>query len=91
MMKSMNESIPAIYTAGVFRPLKPVELAEGTQVEIRFSKSGNGLHAELTPEELKERSAAIAEFMKRMAALPDEGPNEGFSGRDHDKILYGNP
>lgn len=31
----MNRSIPAIFDAGVFRPLKPVELAEGTQVEVQ--------------------------------------------------------
>jgi predicted DNA-binding antitoxin AbrB/MazE fold protein len=30
----MNRRIPAIFDAGVFRPLQPVDLAEGTQVEV---------------------------------------------------------
>jgi predicted DNA-binding antitoxin AbrB/MazE fold protein len=30
----MSRAIPAIFDAGVFRPLEPVELAEGTQVEV---------------------------------------------------------
>jgi hypothetical protein len=28
------DSIPAIYDAGVFRPLEPVNLAEGTRAEV---------------------------------------------------------
>ncbi len=45
----------------------------------------------MSPDELARHQAAIVEFLARMEALPDEGPNDGFSGRDHDKILYGAP
>ncbi|MCI0335215.1 MAG: antitoxin family protein [Planctomycetes bacterium] len=31
----MSRTIPAIFNAGVFRPLLPVDLAEGTQVEVQ--------------------------------------------------------
>jgi predicted DNA-binding antitoxin AbrB/MazE fold protein len=31
----MDRTIPAIFASGVFRPLEPVDLAEGTQVEIQ--------------------------------------------------------
>jgi predicted DNA-binding antitoxin AbrB/MazE fold protein len=31
----MIRTIPAIFDAGVFRPLEPVDLAEGTQVEVQ--------------------------------------------------------
>ena len=30
----MSETIPAVYDSGVFRPLKPVDLAEGTRAEV---------------------------------------------------------
>ena len=33
----------------------------------------------------------ILEIMDRIAALPIEGSEEPFSGRDHDKVLYGKP
>ena len=84
----MSHTIPAIFDAGVFRPLEPVELAQGTQVEVQVPV---GPPAELSPEELARQQAAIAKFLAEMEALPDEGPDDGFSGRDHDKILYGAP
>ncbi len=88
----MSRTIAAIFDAGVFRPLEPVNLAEGTQVEVQVSKTAlNQSVAELSPEELARQQAGIAEFLARMEALPDEGPDDGFSGRDHDKILYGGP
>lgn len=30
----MSRAIPAIFAAGVFRPLEPVNLAEGTRAEV---------------------------------------------------------
>ena len=34
-------------------------------------------------------SLSPLEILKRIAALPDEPPNDNFSGEDHDKVLYG--
>lgn len=85
----MSHTIHAIFDAGVFRPLEPVELAEGTQVEVNVPAAAPP--AELSPEELVRQQAAIAKFLAKMEALPNEGPDDGFSGRDHDKILYGTP
>jgi predicted DNA-binding antitoxin AbrB/MazE fold protein len=85
----MGHSIPAIFAAGVFRPLAPVDLAEGTQVKVQLPATA--LASEMSPEELARQQAAIEEFIAKMEALPDEGPDDGFSGRDHDKILYGKP
>jgi len=31
----------------------------------------------------------IAEVLADIAAMPPEGPQDGFSGQDHDKVLYG--
>jgi hypothetical protein len=30
-----------------------------------------------------------SEFLRMMIELPIESPNDGFSGADHDKLLYG--
>lgn len=83
----MSSIIPAIYEHGVFKPKKPVQLEEGAAVELVILRpaaetmSGNGAEVEdtRTPQEI---IAAIA-------ALPLEGKGEKFSGRDHDRILYG--
>lgn len=83
----MSHTIPAIFDAGVFRPLEPVELAEGTQVEVQVPQSKSA--AELSPEELARQQTAIEEMVVEIESLPIEEPDDGFSGRDHDKILYG--
>jgi predicted DNA-binding antitoxin AbrB/MazE fold protein len=87
----MSQTIAAVFDSGVFRPLEPVDLAEGTQVLVQVTQTADAGQAELSAEELTQQQAAIAEFLARMEALPDEGPDDGFSGRDHDKILYGAP
>jgi predicted DNA-binding antitoxin AbrB/MazE fold protein len=87
----MNESIPAVFVEGVFRPLGPVDLAEGTEVAIPLPRAGSKVSGELTPEQLAKQRAAIEALIAEIEALPPEGPDDGFSGRDHDKILYGRP
>ena len=88
----MSRIISAIFDAGVFRPLEPVDLANGTHVEVQVPTIEKDKSVdELPPEDLARQQAAIAEFLSKMEALPDEGPDDGFSGRDHDKILYGAP
>jgi hypothetical protein len=42
---------------------------------------------QLTDEEIRRRKAILDEI----AALPNENPGDAFSGRDHDKVLYGEP
>jgi predicted DNA-binding antitoxin AbrB/MazE fold protein len=43
--------IPAVFEHGIFRPLKPVELPEGTQVQIEISTPQNGTAPPRSPEE----------------------------------------
>ena len=87
---SMSRTIPAIFNAGVFRPLQPVDLADGTQVEVQMpAVPSHAATAELSPEELARQRTAIKEMLAEIESLPIEGPDDGFSGRDHDKILYG--
>ncbi len=63
------------------KPLDPVLVAEGTTVKLT-------VRAE--PAFVPSDPAVVLRFVEEIAALPPEGePDEGFSGADHDKVLYG--
>jgi len=74
----MTTTVEAIYEQGVLRLIEPIPLADGTRVEVIVivseSTTGDG-----TP----------AEILATIAALPAETQDDEFSGRDHDKVLYG--
>jgi predicted DNA-binding antitoxin AbrB/MazE fold protein len=74
----MTTPIEAIYEQGVLRPVKPIQLPEGMRVEIIL----------LTPDQVST-GKTTAEMLAEIAALPEEGSSDPFSGRDHDAILYG--
>jgi len=74
----MSNRIKAVYEYGVFRPIDPVPLEEGASVELSYERP-----AALKPPQLMV--AAIEEI----ARMPLEGPDDGFSGGDHDQVLYG--
>ena len=72
--------IEAEYRDGVLRPIRPIDLAEGTRVELLviprdYSPAPEGL----TP----------ADVAARIAAMPLQSSLDGFSGEDHGAILYG--
>jgi predicted DNA-binding antitoxin AbrB/MazE fold protein len=73
----MTKEIEAIYEHGIIRPLQPLELPEGARLEVIL----------ITHEEV-ETNGNAAEILAEIAALPLEGANDPFEGRDHDLILY---
>ena len=85
---NMSRTIPAVFDAGVFRPLEPVELADGTQVQVEMPHTTEQPGAELSPEKLARQQAAVEEMLAEIESLPIEEPDDRFSGRDHDKTLY---
>lgn len=73
----MSQTISAIYEGGTLILEKPLSISEGSKVEVVvFSKE-------------KKDKRTVAEILAEIAALPLEGSGEKFSGRDHDRILYG--
>lgn len=113
----MTYDVEAIYDAGVFRPLVPITIPNGSRVHLRVEEEvvevvENDAEAEARrraamdeflrlPKELplegspnsskmmtKEQKS---EFLRMMIELPIESPDDGFSGADHDKLLYGQP
>jgi predicted DNA-binding antitoxin AbrB/MazE fold protein len=73
----MTKEIEAIYERGVIRPLQPLELPEGTRLDLVV----------ITHEQPKTNGNA-AQILAEIAALPLEGPDDEFTGREHDSILY---
>jgi predicted DNA-binding antitoxin AbrB/MazE fold protein len=73
----MTKEIKAVYEDGLIRPLQPLELPEGSRLDVIV----------ITHEEVATNGNA-AEILAEIAALPLEGANDAFAGRDHDSILY---
>lgn len=73
----MTKEIEAVYEQGIIRPLQPLELAEGTRLDLIV----------ITHEQRKTDGNA-AKILAEIAALPLEGANDDFAGREHDSILY---
>jgi predicted DNA-binding antitoxin AbrB/MazE fold protein len=74
----MTIQVNAIYEHGAFRPATPVILHEGAQVVLT-------IETEAPLRSPQRLVAALAEI----AAMPAESHDEGSSGADHDRILYG--
>ena len=74
----MTALVEAIYEHGVLRLLQPIDLAEGTRVEVIVSA-----------KDVAAGQASVADILASIAALPLEADGEEFSGQNHDVILYG--
>jgi predicted DNA-binding antitoxin AbrB/MazE fold protein len=74
----MMKEIEAIYERGVLRPVEPLELPEGSRLDVIF----------VSRDEVNQNGAAAAKSLGEIAELPLEGTSDVFSGRDHDSLLY---
>jgi predicted DNA-binding antitoxin AbrB/MazE fold protein len=70
------ETVEAIYANGVFRPVRPLMLKEGTKVRLQITGP------EADPREAARLLAALAGNSRPTAGSDD-------AGRRHDEILYG--
>ncbi len=74
----MSRQIQAVYENGVIRPLEPVHLAEGEELDVILISR-------------QARSPRLsAHILADIAKLPIEGKTDEFSGEQHDQILYPN-
>jgi Protein of unknown function DUF104 len=77
-----------LYEQGVLRLSRPIDLADGTRVDVIVIAS----HPSLTPvmpDEPGPSKRTPAEIMSDIAAMPMESSPDGFSGEHHDQALYG--
>jgi predicted DNA-binding antitoxin AbrB/MazE fold protein len=73
----MTVTVEAIYEQGILRLSQPIPLAEGTHVQVTIISP---------PVEFETKSPS--QILKDIAAIPLQGKQDEFSGRDHDAILY---
>lgn len=74
----MSQTISAVYKNGKLILDEPLAVSEGAKVEIIIVISKD-----------EKQIKTPAEILAELAALPVEGKTDKFSGRNHDKILYG--
>lgn len=73
----MTTNVKAIYEHGVFKPSEPVPLKEGTPVEV------------ILPIQQTASNESPAQILSRIASHSKPTTEDGFSGEDHDDVLYG--
>jgi predicted DNA-binding antitoxin AbrB/MazE fold protein len=83
------QPIEAIYENGVFRPLVAVALPEHERVQISIVPAAPQLAVGDRDEIITAQRQALDRLDAEMANLPVENPDDGFSARDHDLVLYG--
>jgi predicted DNA-binding antitoxin AbrB/MazE fold protein len=82
----MTHEFRAIYENGVLRPIDPLSLPEHDVVTVVVrSENCPVSHARDAAEQKRALLAALEEANR----LPLESPDDGFSGADHDLVLYG--
>lgn len=92
------EPIEVIYEKGVLRPVRPLELAEGTRLEVTVTEIATpttpatpsteqeqvGVPAEVD----EETYAAFLRELDNIVALPLQSTPQPHTVRNHDAILY---
>ena len=73
----MKKEIKAVYENGIIRPLEPLDLPEGSRLDVIVI-------SQKPPQTMRGAARILAEI----AALPLEGSGDAFPGREHDSILY---
>ena len=76
----MTTTAAAIYENGMLRPLAPLPLAEGARVEVTVTDDASSSQV--------MGACRASELLREIAGLPVESADNGFSGRDHDRLLY---
>ena len=87
----MSHDIRTIFEKGVFRPLEPLDLPDGTCVHLRVDEEMREIakDGQVDPAELKQQQLALQAMLREVERLPQTAKRDGLSGRDHDYILYG--
>ncbi len=83
------ESIQAIYEHGVLRPLEPLCLNEEEVVSLVITRPGNVNGDGIDEQRAQKQRDALLRFVAKMESLPDNSPSDGFTNRDHDRLIYG--
>jgi predicted DNA-binding antitoxin AbrB/MazE fold protein len=83
----MVHDVDAIYDQGVFRPMGPLALPEGTRVHLRVEEQ-NGDEASAANKSDNE-GPTLLERLKNVVGSVDDLPDDSSINLDH--YLYGRP
>jgi predicted DNA-binding antitoxin AbrB/MazE fold protein len=88
----MTHQFHAIYEHGILRPVTPLNLPEMTEVVCTIHEKNGTEQPAFGPssDELRHQKEALDAMFREVDRLPQTPRNDGLSGRDHDRILYGN-
>jgi predicted DNA-binding antitoxin AbrB/MazE fold protein len=83
----MTHEFRAIFEHGILRPLDPISLVENDVVTVVVQSNGSQIEQSKVEGAKQKQNlmAALAEANR----LPLESSDDGFSGADHDQVLYG--
>jgi predicted DNA-binding antitoxin AbrB/MazE fold protein len=84
----MSQEFRAIYENGLFRPLDPVSVGEHDVISLVIVPAP-AVDQSNEDDVLVRQRKALAEMFAEADSLPLENPDDTFSGRDHDLVLYG--
>jgi hypothetical protein len=82
------------------KDIEELAQAEGKEVgallrelvhEAIAERKRNGDAADVGNDVIRRQREAVEELHAELDALPAEGAEDAFSGRDHNKVLYGGP
>ncbi|MEX2168110.1 MAG: antitoxin family protein [Pirellulales bacterium] len=82
----MTFQTDAIYEGGVLRPLQPLNLVEREVVSLSISTASDNA---ITDDEAARQRRVLLAYVTKVESRPDDTPEDGFSNRDHDRLIYG--
>ena len=83
----MTFQVDAIYDGGVLKPLQPLALPDQSHVKLTV----DAVEATIDAARITEQQAALKELWEILDKLPQVKNDDGWSVRQHDQLLYGNP
>lgn len=82
----MTYHTDAIYESGVLRPLTPLALKEHQVVSISVSVDAESTSADV---KIARQREILRAYIAKAESHPDDSPQDGFTNRDHDRLIYG--
>ena len=91
----MSYYITAIYDHGLLKPLDPLAIPDQSRVRLRVEidaapeSSASQCGEDGSAAEAAAQRRAMVELDAEIDGMPDLSPDDQFSSRDHDRVLYG--
>ena len=85
----MSQHFQAIFEGGLLRPLELLNLREQEVVVLSIETSAEPAIVRPTETMTAEEKQAVLALLDQMEGMAETSPADGFSHRDHDRIIYG--